>query len=103
MSNNIYNKKKFHYTYQITELSTNKKYIGVRSSNILPENDIGIKYFSSSTNKNFIKKQRENISNYKYDVLAIFSSREEANNHEIELHKKYNVSISENFYNKTNA
>ena len=70
MDNTIYNKK-FHYTYQITEISTNKKYIGVRSSKILPENDLGKIYFSSSQDKEFIKNQRINPSNYKYEILKI--------------------------------
>lgn len=107
MSNTIYSQKntskKFHYTYQITELSTNRKYIGVRSSNILPEKDLGIKYFSSSSNKDFIKNQKENHSNYKYEVLNIFSSREDSNNHEIELHEKYDVASNNEFYNMYNS
>ena len=40
---------KFHYVYQITEKSTNKKYIGCRSSIKEPTKDLGIIYFSSST------------------------------------------------------
>ena len=107
MSNTIYSQKneskKFHYTYQITELSTNRKYIGVRSSNILPEEDIGIKYFSSSSNKEFIKNQKENPSNYKYEVLIVFDTREEASDHEIELHEKYDVSRNNGYFNKINA
>lgn len=93
---------KLSYTYMITELSTNMKYIGVRSSNE-PLKDIGIKYFSSSTDKSFIINQQENKNNYSYKILEIFDERNDANNHEIELHKKYNVSINPQFYNKSNA
>lgn len=102
MLNTIY-AEKYHYTYQITEISTNMKYIGVRSSEVDPILDIGVKYFSSSTNEIFRKNQKENPSNYMYEVISIFDSREDANNHEIELHKEYDVSKSELFYNKTNA
>ena len=55
MTTTIYNKK-YQYVYMITELSTNMKYIGVRGSNFLPEQDLGVNYFSSSSNKEFIKK-----------------------------------------------
>ena len=52
MTTTIYNKK-YQYVYMITELSTNMKYIGVRGSNFLPEQDLGVNYFSSSSNKEF--------------------------------------------------
>lgn len=42
---------KFHYVYEILELSTNKKYIGKRSCNREPNKDLGHFYFSSSKNK----------------------------------------------------
>ena len=91
--------KKYHYTYLITEISTGMKYIGVRSCNNLPEKDIGITYFSSSSNKNFIKNQKENKNNYKYEVLQTFETRREAILNEIELHEKYCVDNDSNFYN----
>lgn len=107
MPNTIYNTKptpkKFHYTYQITEISTNKKYIGVRSSNIPPKNDLGYKYFSSSTIKKFIKNQKENKNNYIYEVLSIFESKNEAAMDEMRLHKLYDVAKSPEFYNRHNA
>lgn len=71
--------KKYNYTYLITELSSNKKYIGVRSSDIEPNLDLGSYYFSSSTNKPFIKRQRENIFDYKYDILSVYSFRKKLN------------------------
>lgn len=39
------NTKKFHYVYRITNTKINKHYYGVRSSNIEPYKDLGIKYF----------------------------------------------------------
>ena len=91
---------KYHYVYQIIELNTNKKYIGSRSSNILPSFDIGNKYFSSSRDKEFLKNQKENPSNYKYEVLSIFESREDALTEEVRLHALYNVGINEEFINR---
>lgn len=65
--------KKYHYTYQITEINTNKKYIGLRSSNIMPNDDIGIHYLSSSSNKEFIKsgpvKKPVSIDGIRYNSL----------------------------------
>ena len=57
---------KFHYVYRITNVEKNKYYYGSRSSNILPSEDIGIKYFSSSSDKIFVQDQKENPQNYMY-------------------------------------
>jgi hypothetical protein len=73
----------------------------VRSSNINPIEDIGIYYFSSSSDKEFIKNQKENPENYKYKVIRIFKSKSEALNLEIKLHNKFDVGINENFYNRS--
>lgn len=100
MSNTIYSKK-FNYTYQITELSTGLKYIGVRSSDIEPSLDLGIHYFSSSTNKEFINNQKENPSNYKYEIINEFDNRLDAINNENELHLKYDVCRSNEYINRT--
>ncbi len=95
--------KSNHYTYLITELSTNMKYIGVRSCNGDPINDLGIKYFSSSSNKDFIKNQKENKNNYKYEVLSIYKSRKDAIIEEARLHELYNVKFNSTFYNAYNS
>ena len=103
MSNNIYTKKclkKYHYVYCILEISTNKKYIGTRSTNKKPADDLGKKYFSSSKNKEFISSQKENPHNYKYEILLICNTREEAILEEIRLHNLYDVAKNPDFYNK---
>ena len=89
----------FHYTYRITNIKEKKYYYGVHSCNCLPKEDIGIKYFSSSKNKEFIKDQKENPQDYKYKIIKIFKTRREAIEHEIFLHNKFNVGINEKFYN----
>ena len=100
MSNTIYTKK-FHYVYLITELSTNKKYIGSRSCDNKPEFDLGHKYYSSSKNKIFIKNQKDNRDNYNYTILSMHQTREEAINEEIRLHDLYNVNHNPEFYNRS--
>lgn len=90
----------YHYTYRITNKILNKHYYGVRTSKIHPKLDLGIKYFSSSCDKNFILDQKLNPTNYKYIIIRICNSRKEAGDLEIKLHEKFNVSANEHFYNK---
>jgi len=94
---------KYNYTYLITNVINNKKYYGVHSGDLEPSIDLGIKYISSSTDKLFLEDQRENSSNYKYEVVSLFDNRLDAKLHEIELHDKYNVGINPEFYNKAKA
>lgn len=91
---------KYHYVYRITNTKLNKHYYGVRSSKIEPSKDLGIKYFSSSSDTQFRKDQKNNPQNYKYTIVSEFDSREEAIELEIKLHAKFNVGINESFYNK---
>lgn len=92
--------KKFHYVYRITNTKLNKHYYGVRSSNIEPSKDLGFKYFSSSSDTQFIEDQMNNPQDYKYKIVSEFNSREEALELEIKLHTKFNVGINESFYNR---
>lgn len=101
-SSTIYNKK-FHYVYQINEITTGRKYIGVRSSNIEPTNDLGILYYSSSSNKDFIRQQKENKNNYEYIILSTFKTRKDAIKEEIRLHDLYDVAVNENYINKAKS
>ena len=100
---NLVNDIKYHYTYRITNIKEGMYYYGVHSCDCLPKEDIGVQYFSSSKNKEFIQDQKQNPENYKYKVLNTFSTRQEANKHEQFLHKKFNVRAHEKFYNKCNA
>lgn len=90
---------KYHYVYRITNKELNKHYYGVRSSKVEPKLDLGIKYFSSSHDKDFINEQKINNSIFKYKVIKIFETREEAMKLEIFLHKKFNVGLNKSFYN----
>ena len=81
----------YHYTYQM-HYSNGMKYIGVRSSECLPELDT--KYVGSST-----YTQNDLITSK--EILNVFATREEALLHEIELHNLYDVALSTNYYNKS--
>lgn len=89
------------YVYNITEINTGMQYIGSRSCNIPIQSDIGIKYKSSSTNKEFIDNQNKNPNNYIYTILSIHNTRYEADIEEHRLHIQYNVVSSNLFYNKS--
>jgi len=89
---------KQHYVYEITNITNGMAYIGVRSCNCKPEEDIGIKYFSSSTDEAFIQEQKT-TDNFEYKVLQVFRTRKEAADLEIQLHEKYNIAVNKNYYN----
>lgn len=90
-----------HYVYRISNIITNTHYYGKRSSKAIPSEDLGILYFSSSKDFNFIKDQKENPQNYEYCVICICSSSKEALEIEIYLHGFYNVGANPRFYNKS--
>ncbi len=88
-----------HYTYEIRNVCIWKKYLGVRSCLGDPTEDIGVKYFSSSSDKEFIKDQKKNPQDYEYSIIGLFDTRKEAEQHEIEMHLFYDVANNKNFYN----
>lgn len=91
----------YNYLYRITNVVENKHYYGIRTSkNILPQDDLGKKYFSSSLDKTFINDQKEHPENYKYKIVAITETREQATKLEIFLHTKFEVSKNPKFYNR---
>ena len=94
------NKQKYHYVYRISNKIKNKHYYGVRSSKVLPKDDLGKKYFSSSTDKDFMNEQKEHPENFKYKVVRVFETRKDAELFEKELHKKFHVCDNEKFYNR---
>lgn len=91
---------KYHYVYRITNIQEGMHYYGSRTSLCPPIEDIGIKYFSSSKDEDFIKSQKMNPERYRYKIVRVLDSREEALKLEIKLHEKFNVGINESFYNR---
>lgn len=89
----------YHYVYIISNVVEQKQYIGCRSSNVPPEDDIGKRYFSSSRDKEFMTDQRENHQNYVYEVVDVFVDRKSAIELEIVLHETYDVGRNPRFYN----
>lgn len=92
----------YYYVYRITNKIENKHYYGKRTCyKVHPKDDIGVTYFSSSKDKLFKLDQKENPQNYKYKVIKIFNSDNEAIAYESMLHNKFQVAINPNFYNKS--
>tara|TARA_R110002096_G_C14455064_1_gene711856 strand:- start:74 stop:763 length:690 start_codon:yes stop_codon:yes gene_type:complete len=93
----------YHYVYRVTSLINNKHYYGLRTSKIEPILDLGIKYFTSSRSIEFKDDFKQNTRKYKCIIVRVFNNRKDASLFEILLHNKFNVGISDKFYNKVKA
>lgn len=91
--------KVYNYVYKITNKDNKKQYIGSRSSELSPEKDLGIVYFSSSKNKHFMKEQKEYPENFKYEILETFDDYKDAHKHEMMLLKTLDVRNDPIYYN----
>ncbi len=92
--------KKYHYTYRILNIVNLMEYIGVRSCKIKPEDDIGTKYFSSSTDKDFIQEQKEHPWRFEYKIISCHPTRKSAVNEEIQLHNFFDIAKNPMYYNR---
>lgn len=90
----------YYYVYRITNTSIKKHYYGKRTSKIPPRADLGIRYFSSSSDKAFITDQKINPQNYRYKIVAVYTTAEKASEKEVKLHNKFDVGVNPSFYNK---
>ena len=89
-----------HYTYRITHIPSSIHYYGTRSCGGDIHTDLGVKYFSSSSDKTFMQLQKRTPKDFKYKVIRIFDTREEAIEMEIYLHERFEVGINPSFFNK---
>jgi hypothetical protein len=91
----------YHYLYRITNIIENRHYYGSRTCHKLtPQEDLGIRYFSSSTDKDFIQDQKQNPQNYRYKVIIITKTREKATTLEQKIQQYFDVGKNMTFYNK---
>jgi hypothetical protein len=88
-----------YYIYRITNKIENKHYYGFRKTKFKPVDDLGIRYFSSSRNKEFISDQKQNPQHYRYKIIKTYKTRNDALRHEILLHEKFDVAANHSFYN----
>lgn len=90
--------KQFFYVYRITILSK-FHYYGARSTNVHPEDDLGIHYFSSSF---LVNKMISMSLPVKYKVIKEFSNFTHALEYEVKLHSKFDVENHPLFLNQRN-
>ena len=111
MSNTIYSailpviskdKNKYNFVYQITEISTNMKYIGSHGTDNTNALKALKKYKSTSSNKQFKLNQKYNPLNYWYEILSYHETRDDATLEESRLHALYDVKCNPKYYNMCN-
>lgn len=102
------------FVYMITELDTNKKYIGKKffwKPKVLPktksrkrrvrtrvESDWQ-KYYGSSTDVQMMV-EKKGVDNYRRDILQLCKSKGECSYYEAKLQFQYDVLLSDEFYNE---
>jgi len=91
-----------YYVYRITNIKINQYYYGSRVTKLEPIDDPGIKYFSSSTIKNFINEQKIQPNHFKYKIIKIFNNPADSIIYESFLHQWFKVSSNYIFINKAN-
>lgn len=93
---------KLFIVYRITNILTQKHYYGYKScSKRDPKEIIGKTYFSSSSDKEFIKEQKNHPERFRYKIVARFKTKEEALEREIRLHVMFDVGRNKSFYNRS--
>lgn len=80
----------YFYVYQLIDVENGMRYIGKRSSTVLPSDDV--KYMGSSK---YVPKDK-----CVKTVLSVHTTAVEATNEEIRLHNLHNVADNPMFYNK---
>ena len=93
----------YHYTYIIRNKITREYYIGRRSCNKLPSEDLGKCYFSSSTNKDWISFQKQYPQLFDYQIYKIFDNLQDMILSEVILHAIWQVKDDPLAINKSNA
>ncbi|CAL9966074.1 homing endonuclease [Vibrio phage D479] len=89
------------YVYRITNVVSNRHYYGYRkSSTNHPNDDLGVVYFSSSSDKTFIAEQRDFPTHFRYKIIAWGLTQERALILEEKLQRRFQVDVNPAFYNR---
>ena len=99
VKNTKYVDGKYYYVYRITNKSTKRHYYGSRVCSRNPKEDLGVTYFSSSYDKEFIAEQKMNAENFKYKVVKVCLNNVDKQLFESYLHNKFDVGANTSFYN----
>lgn len=90
--------KQYFYVYRIT-IDKKYHYYGARSTNILPINDLGKVYFSSST---VVHNAINKLKDIKYKIIFTTNTFKEALDLEVKLHSRFDVENHPAFLNRKN-
>ncbi len=91
---------RIHYVYRVTNLISNTHYYGSKTDNLEPT--IGVRYFTSSNNREFRKDFKENIKNYKVKIIRFFNNKADKIIFESYLHHHFGVKSHKRFLNLMN-
>lgn len=99
---NFTNDGRCHYVYRITDTTSNTYYYGSRVTTLDPYNDLGHIYFSSSTLKEFINRQKLHRDLFRYKIIKTFDNAGDAIIFESFLHQYFDVVSNTKFINLSN-
>lgn len=90
--------KTMFYVYAVHDLEVDRFYIGSRKSST-DDSDLGVRYFTSSTNRDFVKRFKANPHAFAFKC-GFYESRSEAVKEERRLHIQFLVNANPMFHNK---
>lgn len=73
------------YVYKVTNIEFKRFYIGSKTSTSKYNHNIGVDYFTSSTDENFVKDFKLNPQNYKCEILKYFNDKQQCLDYEAHL------------------
>lgn len=89
--------------YIIQELKTGKYYIGSHKLKALhPMDDIGVLYFTSSHDKQFVRRFKQNLHEFSIGILKITESYKQAHQYQSTLLRQLDVKSDQKSYNRCN-
>lgn len=91
---------RYHFIYRLTYNKNGLHYYGSKTSSKEPLKVIGKSYFTSS--KYVEPIFREDTKNFKIKIIKIFNNKMDKQLYESFIHKKFNVKLSNKFFNKSN-
>lgn len=90
------------YTYCITHKPTKKRYYGVRYQRGCEPSDLWNKYFTSSSEVQFLIEQ-DGISSFEIEIRRTFDTEEQARDWEYRVLSRLKVAQNDNWLNKSNG
>lgn len=90
-----------YYTYEIYDPVLNMKYIGSRTNKNVKSIESDSSYMGSVKSKEWAPLWKEITKRCTKTILQVFENKQQALEHEIYLHKLYDIDNNEEFFNKS--